>query len=105
MLYAFFCPHLVKHARVFHQVYLVIRYEGLILSVGGNGRSYVIILEAGPLADLTQNKKYFARINTKAGFCRVRNLPLEFSIKSQLIFPLEFTYEICISLSMSRNVC
>lgn len=48
------------------------RYEGLILSVGGNGRSYVIILEAGPLADSSQSKKYFARINTKAGFCRVR---------------------------------
>ncbi|KAJ8431523.1 hypothetical protein Cgig2_009760 [Carnegiea gigantea] len=46
------------------------RYEGLVLSVGGNGRSYVIILEAGPLADSSQSKKYFARINTKAGFCR-----------------------------------
>ncbi|XP_021720262.1 uncharacterized protein LOC110687923 [Chenopodium quinoa] len=48
------------------------RYEGLVLSVGGNGRSYVVILEAGPLADSTQSKLYFARINTKAGFCRVR---------------------------------
>ncbi|XLT04944.1 hypothetical protein HN51_043693, partial [Arachis hypogaea] len=27
------------------------RYEGLVLSVGRNGRSYVLILEAGPLAD------------------------------------------------------
>ncbi|XP_057534575.1 protein HIGH CHLOROPHYLL FLUORESCENCE PHENOTYPE 173, chloroplastic [Amaranthus tricolor] len=48
------------------------RYEGLVLSVGGNGRSYVVILEAGPLADASQSKMYFARINTKAGFCRVR---------------------------------
>ncbi|PKI72586.1 hypothetical protein CRG98_006963 [Punica granatum] len=48
------------------------RYEGLVLSVGGNGRSYVLILEAGPSADTTQSKLYFARISTKIGFCRVR---------------------------------
>ncbi|KAL5554749.1 hypothetical protein UlMin_042150 [Ulmus minor] len=48
------------------------RYEGLVLSVGGNGRSYVIILEAGPMSDTSQSKLYFARINTKVGFCRVR---------------------------------
>ncbi|KAK4476903.1 hypothetical protein RD792_016068 [Penstemon davidsonii] len=48
------------------------RYEGLVFSVGGNGRSYVIILEAGPLADTSQSKMYFARISTKVGFCRVR---------------------------------
>ncbi|WOH11604.1 hypothetical protein DCAR_0831094 [Daucus carota subsp. sativus] len=48
------------------------RYEGLVLSVGGNGRSYVIILESGPSADTTQSKMYFTRISTKAGFCRVR---------------------------------
>ncbi|OEL29406.1 hypothetical protein BAE44_0009576 [Dichanthelium oligosanthes] len=48
------------------------RYDGLLLSVGGNGRSYVIILETGPLADTKQSKKYFARMNTKVGFCRVR---------------------------------
>ncbi|XP_048130427.1 protein HIGH CHLOROPHYLL FLUORESCENCE PHENOTYPE 173, chloroplastic [Rhodamnia argentea] len=48
------------------------RYEGLVLSVGGNGRSYVVILEAGPSADTTQSKLYFARISTKVGFCRVR---------------------------------
>ncbi|KAL4331778.1 hypothetical protein GQ457_07G032890 [Hibiscus cannabinus] len=48
------------------------RYEGLVLSVGGNGRSYVVILEAGPSADTTQSKLYFSRINTKVGFCRVR---------------------------------
>lgn len=47
------------------------RYEGLVFSVGGNGRSYVIILEAGPLADTSQSKMYFARISTKVGFCRV----------------------------------
>ncbi|KAH6833274.1 high chlorophyll fluorescence phenotype 173 [Perilla frutescens var. hirtella] len=48
------------------------RYEGLVFSVGGNGRSYVIILEAGPLADTSQSTMYFARISTKVGFCRVR---------------------------------
>lgn len=49
------------------------RYDGLLLSVGGNGRSYVLILEAGPLADTSQSKLYFARMSTKVGFCRVRN--------------------------------
>lgn len=49
------------------------RYEGLVLSVGGNGRSYILILEAGPLADLSQSKLYFARFSTKLGFCRVRS--------------------------------
>ncbi|CAN6573718.1 unnamed protein product [Malus baccata var. baccata] len=48
------------------------RYEGLVLSVGGNGRSYILILEAGPSADTSQSKLYFSRFNTKAGFCRVR---------------------------------
>ncbi|XP_008776756.1 protein HIGH CHLOROPHYLL FLUORESCENCE PHENOTYPE 173, chloroplastic [Phoenix dactylifera] len=48
------------------------RYDGLLLSVGGNGRSYVLILEAGPLADTSQSKMYFARMTTKVGFCRVR---------------------------------
>ncbi|XP_057804008.1 protein HIGH CHLOROPHYLL FLUORESCENCE PHENOTYPE 173, chloroplastic-like [Salvia miltiorrhiza] len=48
------------------------RYEGLVFSVGGNGRSYVVILEAGPLADTSQSRMYFARISTKVGFCRVR---------------------------------
>ncbi|RYR67102.1 hypothetical protein Ahy_A03g013355 isoform L [Arachis hypogaea] len=46
------------------------KYEGLVFSVGGNGRSYVLILEAGPLADPSQSKLYFARISTKVGFCR-----------------------------------
>ncbi|MQM05640.1 hypothetical protein Taro_038452 [Colocasia esculenta] len=48
------------------------RYDGLVLSVGGNGRSFILILEAGPLADTSQSKVYFARLNTKVGFCRVR---------------------------------
>ncbi|KAL2477467.1 high chlorophyll fluorescence phenotype [Forsythia ovata] len=48
------------------------RYEGLVFSVGGNGRSYVVILETGPSADTSQSKMYFARISTKVGFCRVR---------------------------------
>ncbi|KAI3873136.1 hypothetical protein MKX03_031512, partial [Papaver bracteatum] len=48
------------------------RYDGLILSVGGNGRSFILILEAGPSADTSQSKIYFARMSTKVGFCRVR---------------------------------
>ncbi|KAK9054779.1 hypothetical protein SSX86_025858 [Deinandra increscens subsp. villosa] len=48
------------------------RYEGLILSVGGNGRSYVIILESGSSANTSQSNLYFSRIITKVGFCRVR---------------------------------
>lgn len=52
------------------------RYEGLVLSVGGNGRSYVLILAAGPSADTTQSKLYFARISTKIGFCRVISIKL-----------------------------
>lgn len=48
------------------------RYEGLIISIGGNGRSYVVILESGPSADTSQSNLYFARISTKVGFCRVR---------------------------------
>ncbi|KAL9304611.1 hypothetical protein ACSQ67_021874 [Phaseolus vulgaris] len=52
--------------------YTLDRYEGLVLSVGGNGRSYVLILEAGPSADPSQSRLYFSRISTKVGFCRVR---------------------------------
>ncbi|CAJ1951511.1 unnamed protein product [Sphenostylis stenocarpa] len=52
--------------------YTLDRYEGLVLSVGGNGRSYLLILEAGPSADPSQSRLYFARISTKVGFCRVR---------------------------------
>lgn len=52
----------------------VVRYDGLLLSVGGNGRSFVLILETGPSADTSQSKLYFARMSTKVGFCRVRNL-------------------------------
>ncbi|CAI9281307.1 unnamed protein product [Lactuca saligna] len=48
------------------------RYEGLIISIGGNGRSYVVILESGPSSDTSQSNLYFARISTKVGFCRVR---------------------------------
>jgi hypothetical protein len=53
---------------------LLHRYDGLILSVGGNGRSYVVILETGPLADTSQSKQYFARMTTKVGFCRVSSV-------------------------------
>lgn len=52
------------------------RYEGLVFSVGGNGRSYLVILETGPSADTSQSTMYFARISTKIGFCRVSLLTL-----------------------------
>ncbi|XP_078443270.1 high chlorophyll fluorescence phenotype 173 [Wolffia australiana] len=48
------------------------RYDGLVFSVGGNGRSFILILETGPLSDTSQSKLYFARMSTKAGFSRVR---------------------------------
>ena len=56
------------------------RYDGLILSVGGNGRSYVAILETGPLAGTSQSKLYFARMTTKVGFCRVSSVCNNFKI-------------------------
>ncbi|KAL2503271.1 putative ovule protein [Forsythia ovata] len=52
--------------------FVMFRYEGLVFSVGGNGRSHVVILETGPSVDTSQSKMYFARISTKVGFCRVR---------------------------------
>nr|XP_043612585.1 protein HIGH CHLOROPHYLL FLUORESCENCE PHENOTYPE 173, chloroplastic-like isoform X2 [Erigeron canadensis]XP_043625775.1 protein HIGH CHLOROPHYLL FLUORESCENCE PHENOTYPE 173, chloroplastic-like isoform X2 [Erigeron canadensis] len=48
------------------------RYEGLVLSIGGNGRSYVLIVESASSADTSQSNLYFSRISTKVGFCRVR---------------------------------
>ncbi|KAI3515805.1 hypothetical protein L1887_14709 [Cichorium endivia] len=47
-------------------------FEGMIFSIGGNGRSYVVILESGPSGDTSQSSLYFSRISTKIGFCRVR---------------------------------
>lgn len=55
-----------------HHEWICDRYEGLVLSVGGNGRSYVLILEAGASGDPSQSKLYFTRFSTKVGFCRVR---------------------------------
>ncbi|GMH29281.1 hypothetical protein Nepgr_031124 [Nepenthes gracilis] len=48
------------------------RYEGFVLSVGGNGRSYLLILQTGPATEPSQSKLYFAKFNTRLGFCRVR---------------------------------
>nr|GEX79317.1 hypothetical protein [Tanacetum cinerariifolium] len=47
-------------------------YEDLIFFIGGNGRSYVLILESGPTADASHSIQYFSRISTKVGFCRVK---------------------------------
>jgi len=65
------CIRMYYVSVTFHFYFSVHRYDGLLFSVGGNGRSYVVILETGPLADTTQSKKYFARMTTKVGFCRV----------------------------------
>lgn len=48
------------------------RYEGLLLSIGGDGKGYIVILEAGPSGDTSQSKLYFARFTTRVGFGRFR---------------------------------
>lgn len=68
-LYRWYCLNTIHCLILFNHI---VRYDGLLLSVGGNGKSYILILETGPLADTSQSKLYFARINTKVGFCRVR---------------------------------
>eukprot|EP01018_Ginkgo_biloba_P026975 Gb_02290 [translate_table: standard] len=48
------------------------RYEGLLFSVGGDGKAYTVILETGPSGDTSQSKVYFTRLATRAGFGRFR---------------------------------
>lgn len=48
------------------------RYEGLLFSIGGDGKGYIVILEAGPSGDTSQSKLYFARFATRVGFGRFR---------------------------------
>ncbi|RWW31978.1 hypothetical protein GW17_00003373 [Ensete ventricosum] len=68
-LYRWYCLNTIHYLILYCHM---VRYDGLLLSVGGNGKPYILILETGPLADTSQSKLYFARINTKVGFCRVR---------------------------------
>jgi hypothetical protein len=53
--------------------FLLDRYEGLLFSIGGDGKAYIVILEAGPSGDTSQSKLYFARFTTRVGFGRVGN--------------------------------
>lgn len=48
------------------------RYEGLLFSVGGDGKAYTVILETGPAGDMSQSKLYFTRFTTRIGFGRYR---------------------------------
>ncbi|XP_057813208.2 protein HIGH CHLOROPHYLL FLUORESCENCE PHENOTYPE 173, chloroplastic isoform X2 [Cryptomeria japonica] len=48
------------------------RYEGLLFSVGGDGKAYTVILETGPAGDMSQSKLYFTRFATRIGFGRYR---------------------------------
>nr|GEU64054.1 hypothetical protein [Tanacetum cinerariifolium] len=65
------------------------RYEGLILLIGGNRRSYVLILESGPTTDASHNIQYISKISTKVGFCRVSSLIILRQSSSILAFNLD----------------
>ncbi|KAJ7561964.1 hypothetical protein O6H91_03G050000 [Diphasiastrum complanatum] len=48
------------------------RYEGLVLSVCGDGKSYVLLLETSSPDDGLPNRLYFARFLTRVGYSRIR---------------------------------
>eukprot|EP00252_Welwitschia_mirabilis_P016912 TRINITY_DN37663_c0_g1_i1.p1 TRINITY_DN37663_c0_g1~~TRINITY_DN37663_c0_g1_i1.p1 ORF type:complete len:573 (+),score=126.39 TRINITY_DN37663_c0_g1_i1:147-1865(+) len=48
------------------------RYEGLLLSLGGDGKAYTVILETAPSDETSEGKEYFTRITTRLGFGRFR---------------------------------
>ncbi|KAG0576513.1 hypothetical protein KC19_5G085600 [Ceratodon purpureus] len=48
------------------------RYEGLVLSVCGDGKTYTLLLETDPSEDDPEPRQYFTRFQTKMGFSRVR---------------------------------
>eukprot|EP00249_Psilotum_nudum_P018801 c26969_g2_i1 orf=263-1474(-) len=48
------------------------RFEGLLLSVRGDGKVYSLILEACSMDNPPQNMIYFARFSTRIGYSRVR---------------------------------
>lgn len=47
------------------------RYEGLVLSVCGDGKAYSLILEACSMDDPSHKIVYFARFATRLGYSRV----------------------------------
>lgn len=48
------------------------RYEGLVLSVCGDGKAYTLLLETDPSEDDPEPRQYFIRFQTKTGYSRVR---------------------------------
>jgi hypothetical protein len=48
------------------------RYEGLVLSVCGDGKAYTLLLETDPSEDDPQPRQYFTRFPTRLGYSRVR---------------------------------
>jgi len=56
--------------RIYLAVYLN-RYEGLVLSVCGDGKAYTLLLETDPSEDDPQPRQYFTRFPTRLGYSRV----------------------------------
>ena len=48
------------------------RYEGLVLSVCGDGKAYTLFLETDPSEDDPKSRQYSARFSTRLGYSRVR---------------------------------
>lgn len=47
------------------------RYDGLVLSVCGDGKTYTLLLEAGAADGSSPSKSYFSRFSTRLGYSRV----------------------------------
>lgn len=58
------------------------RYEGLVLSVCGDGKTYTLLLETDPSEDDPEPRQYFTRFQTKMGFSRVSGLAPSFNFWS-----------------------
>lgn len=50
------------------------RYEGLVLSVCGDGKAYTLLLETDPSEDDPQSRQYFTRFPTRLGYSRVSDM-------------------------------
>eukprot|EP00246_Nothoceros_aenigmaticus_P013635 TRINITY_DN4791_c0_g1_i1.p1 TRINITY_DN4791_c0_g1~~TRINITY_DN4791_c0_g1_i1.p1 ORF type:complete len:295 (-),score=41.58 TRINITY_DN4791_c0_g1_i1:346-1230(-) len=48
------------------------RYDGLVLSVCGDGKTYTLLLEAGAADGSSPSKSYFSRFSTRLGYSRIR---------------------------------
>ena len=55
------------------------RYEGLVLSVCGDGKAYTLLLETDPSEDDPEPRQYFIRFQTKTGYSRVSDLASSFN--------------------------